>query len=171
MIPKKQIVAKLPANKAKQREVTTPQSPFAAKSKKHPDPPILNSKVGSRTSIKGQRLAEDQVGENSSPIVGIDDSAAGLEACTIQLEQLPSDRGMAFVLARHLAPSQSSILSVLLSNTMPVPVLEVQDGISVEPGHNEYMSFLLKGMPSFCTACDRDISRVLRIIIMESSRT
>ncbi|MEH1813943.1 MAG: chemotaxis protein CheB [Nostoc sp.] len=67
------------------------------------------------------------------PIVGIAASAGGLEAFTQVLRHLLTDTGMAFVLIQHLDPNHKSLLSEILARTTQMPVIEVQDGMSVEP--------------------------------------
>jgi len=68
------------------------------------------------------------------PIVGVGASAGGLEAFTQLLQHLPRDTGMAFVLVQHLDPTHSSVLTELLQQTSPIPVQEVQSGVSIERG-------------------------------------
>ncbi|MEP1062144.1 MULTISPECIES: CheR family methyltransferase [Cyanophyceae] len=67
------------------------------------------------------------------PVVGVAASAGGLEAFTQLLHHLPTDTGMAFVLIQHLAPDHESLLSKILARATPLPVHEVQHGMSVEP--------------------------------------
>jgi two-component system CheB/CheR fusion protein len=67
------------------------------------------------------------------PIVGIAASAGGLEAFTELLRHLPTNTGMAFVLIQHLAPNYKSLLSEILARTTQMLVMEVQDGMVVEP--------------------------------------
>ena len=69
------------------------------------------------------------------PIVGIGASAGGLAAFTQLLKHLPTDTGMGFVLIQHLAPDQKSLLSEILAKATQMPVVEAQDGMSVEPNH------------------------------------
>ena len=69
------------------------------------------------------------------PIVGIGASAGGLEAFTEALGRLPTDTGMAFVLVQHLSPQHPSFLTELMSKVTQMPVVEVRDGIRVEPNH------------------------------------
>ncbi len=69
------------------------------------------------------------------PIVGIGASAGGLEACTRLLDVLPADSGMAFVLVQHLDPSHDSLMVELLAKHTQMRVLEVSDGILIEPDH------------------------------------
>jgi two-component system CheB/CheR fusion protein len=69
----------------------------------------------------------------SFPVVGIGASAGGLEAFTQLLTELPPDTGMAFVLIQHLSPTHPSFLSEALSTATQMPVLQVADGMRVEP--------------------------------------
>ena len=67
------------------------------------------------------------------PIVGIGASAGGLEAFEKFFTNMPPDTGMAFVLVQHLDPTHKSILSELIKRYTSMKVLEVEDGMSVEP--------------------------------------
>ena len=67
------------------------------------------------------------------PVVGIAASAGGLEAFTSLLSHLPTDTGMAFVLIQHLSPDHESLLTEILARATPLPVREVQNGMTVEP--------------------------------------
>lgn len=92
---------------------------------------------------RGRIVPVQQVGEESAgllpavafPVVAIGASAGGLEAFTTLLNALPARSGMAFVLIQHLEPKHESALTSLLSKTTTMPVVEVSDGISVEPNH------------------------------------
>src|SRR3989475_12865418 len=68
-------------------------------------------------------------------IVGVGASAGGLEAFEQLLAALPEDSGMAFVLVQHLDPKHESILSDLLARSTKMPVIEVMQGMTVEPDH------------------------------------
>jgi two-component system CheB/CheR fusion protein len=46
---------------------------------------------------------------------------------------MPVDTGMAFVLVQHLDPSHSSMLTEILQRVTTLPVVEAQEGRSVEP--------------------------------------
>jgi two-component system CheB/CheR fusion protein len=81
------------------------------------------------------RVAVPQPSSDTFPIVGIGASAGGLEAFSELLAHLSLDAAMAFVLVQHLDPKYPSILSEILSRTTPLPVVEVQHGVRVEPGH------------------------------------
>lgn len=68
-------------------------------------------------------------------VVGIGASAGGLETYTELLRHLPEDTGMAFVLFQHLDPKHASILAELLVKATRMHVIEVKDGMLVEPNH------------------------------------
>lgn len=69
------------------------------------------------------------------PIIGIGASAGGLEAFEAFFSGMPADEelNMAFVLVQHLAPDHKSMLTDLLKRYTRMPVVEVKDGIIVQP--------------------------------------
>lgn len=67
------------------------------------------------------------------PVVGIGASAGGLEAVTALLKHIPINTGMAFVLVQHLAPSHESMLTELLARETTMRVLEITDGMVIQP--------------------------------------
>jgi two-component system CheB/CheR fusion protein len=69
------------------------------------------------------------------PIVGIGMSAGGLEAATEFLNAMPPDSGMGFVIVQHLEPTRKSLLAELLGKQTKMPVVEIEDGMRVEPDH------------------------------------
>ena len=71
----------------------------------------------------------------SFPIVGIGASAGGLEAFTQLLKNLPANTGMAFILIQHLDPAHSSFLSQALGKATAMKVVQVENGMRVEPDH------------------------------------
>jgi two-component system, chemotaxis family, CheB/CheR fusion protein len=82
------------------------------------------------------------------PIVGIGASAGGLDAFEKFFTNMPPETGMAFVLVQHLDPTHKSILSELIRRYTSMKVLEVEDGMLVEPNSvfvippNRYMGIL-----------------------------
>ena len=68
-------------------------------------------------------------------IVGISASAGGLEAIRELLENIPEQSGMAFVIVQHLAESQASLLTEILSRYTKIPVQKVKSGLKIEPDH------------------------------------
>ncbi len=67
------------------------------------------------------------------PVVGIGASAGGFEAFTRVLKSLPQDTGMAFIFVQHLDPHHESMLTTLLARTTAMPVIEVKNGMRLEP--------------------------------------
>ncbi|MGF7117765.1 CheR family methyltransferase [Methanobacterium oryzae] len=67
------------------------------------------------------------------PVVGIGSSAGGLEALGKMFSNMPINTGLAFVLIQHLDPSHKSSMVELLSRYTKMEVLEIQDGMGVQP--------------------------------------
>ena len=88
-----------------------------------------------KSTAKEEIVEEQKTNKELFPIVGIGASAGGLAAFTELLRHLPTDTGMGFVLIQHLNPEYKSLLSEILAKATQMPVIEVQDGISVEPNH------------------------------------
>lgn len=76
-----------------------------------------------------ERRSEDFV------IVAIGASAGGLEAFSELVRGLPADTGMAFVLVQHMDPTHHSLLRELVSKETSMKVVEVTNGMQVEPNH------------------------------------
>ncbi|MDQ1238790.1 MAG: two-component system, chemotaxis family, CheB/CheR fusion protein [Thermodesulfobacteriota bacterium] len=99
-----------------------------------------------------QKFSESDLG---LPVVGIGASAGGLEAFEQFFTHMPPDAGMAFVLIQHLDPSHKSILSELIRRYTRMKVMEVEDGITVEPNTvyvippNRYMAILNRKLHLF----------------------
>src|SRR5262245_56827246 len=86
------------------------------------------------------RAAGSQARSNAQPttgasfaIVGVGASAGGLEAFTALLRSLPRDPQLAIVFVQHLAPQYDSALTTLLSGQSQLPVVQVTEGMPVEP--------------------------------------
>jgi two-component system CheB/CheR fusion protein len=69
------------------------------------------------------------------PVVGIGASAGGIAALRRLLPGIPPDCGMAFVVVQHLDPNRSSLLAEILGRSCRLPVVEITDGMTVEPNH------------------------------------
>ena len=67
------------------------------------------------------------------PIVGIGASAGGLEALRVLFEAMPADTGMGFVVVQHLDATHHSLLAELLAKFTTLRVVQVENGMSVEP--------------------------------------
>jgi two-component system CheB/CheR fusion protein len=60
-------------------------------------------------------------------------SAGGLEAFEQFFSHLPPDTGLAFVLVPHLEPTHKGMMPELLGRHTKMPVVEVEDGMKVQP--------------------------------------
>src|SRR6267378_50851 len=121
------------------RSPRRPRSPISKGGGAAPPAPPFPTNTATReqsaTSPARGSVAAPQPSSDTFPIVGIGASAGGLEAFSELLAHLSLDAAMAFVLVQHLDPKYPSILSEILSRTTPLPVVEVQHGVRVEPGH------------------------------------
>ncbi|MGE5262816.1 MAG: chemotaxis protein CheB [Acidobacteriota bacterium] len=104
---------------------SNPRHPKASsKRRRKPAPPAPSDSQPTRAPVG-----------SSFPIVGVGASAGGLEAFSQLLESLAPDLGLALVFVQHLAPTYASALPTLLSKSTSLPVLLVEDGVTVEPNH------------------------------------
>ncbi|MDD2462643.1 MAG: chemotaxis protein CheB [Desulfobulbus sp.] len=71
------------------------------------------------------------------PVVALGASAGGLASFRQFFSGITPqpEPGMAFVLIQHLAPGRKSLLPELLAEYTPLPVLEVEEGMMLEPNH------------------------------------
>jgi two-component system CheB/CheR fusion protein len=69
------------------------------------------------------------------PIVGLGASAGGLEALELFLKHVPAGCGIAFVVVQHMDPTYKGMIVELLQRGTDMPVLQVNDGMNVEPDH------------------------------------
>ncbi|MEW6669989.1 MAG: chemotaxis protein CheB [Thermodesulfobacteriota bacterium] len=69
------------------------------------------------------------------PVVGIGASAGGLEALEKFFGNVPGNPGMGFVVVSHLDPSHASMMASLLQKHTGMKVVQVEDGMRVEPDH------------------------------------
>src|SRR5579859_719584 len=95
--------------------------------------PARNSSLKSNAALEPGNPPPDVA--SRFPVVGIGASAGGLEAVTSLLKELQSHLRMAYVLVLHLDPARESKVSEILARTTPIPVLQVRDGMRVEPDH------------------------------------
>ena len=70
---------------------------------------------------------------DSFPIVAIGMSAGGLETATQFLNAMPAKSGLGFVIIQHLEPTRKSLLTELLARQTKMPVVEIEEGMRVEP--------------------------------------
>jgi two-component system CheB/CheR fusion protein len=99
---------------------------------------VTSTKKPRRPRAAGGRKAEADPSpppRPDFPIVGIGASAGGLGAFEQFFSGMPPDvaSGMAFVLVQHLAPDHKSLLSEIVRRYTRMQVLDVEDGMVVEP--------------------------------------
>ncbi len=98
--------------------------------KKSPPKPSKNIKP-----IEAKEPVEPSNREKGLSVVGIGASAGGLAALRAFFEALPPETGMAFVVITHLHPEHESHLAELLQKSTSMPVIQVNQRISVESNH------------------------------------
>ena len=69
------------------------------------------------------------------PIVGVGASVGGVEAFGELLREVPAGTGLAFVFIQHPDSTHPGDPSATLARTTSFPVLEIQEGMRVEPEH------------------------------------
>jgi two-component system, chemotaxis family, CheB/CheR fusion protein len=117
------------ARKQSKRPVAKARSPRPSAP---PPAPVVSAPepiVDHDTSLNRSKLPEGIM------IVGVGASAGGLEAFTELLQHAPDDAGLTFVFIQHLSPNHVSGLQALLSPHTSMPVIEVLDGVHVQPNH------------------------------------
>lgn len=105
--------------------------------KKQQKPLDHNENVSSEPGIEETMSALDSEStqQNAFPVVGIGASAGGLDAFEEFFTHMPSNPGMAFVLVQHLDPDHESILVDLLKRCTEMRVVQVEDGMEIQPNH------------------------------------
>jgi two-component system, chemotaxis family, CheB/CheR fusion protein len=100
----------------------------------------VRHEAGERAPVVTQPIIENGPVEDARPresggfpIVGIGASAGGLEALEAFLKGMPERCGMAFVVIQHLDPTHKGAMVELLQRATRMPVLQVKDGMKVEP--------------------------------------
>jgi two-component system CheB/CheR fusion protein len=84
---------------------------------------------------KSKSKKEQPNGRAKFPIVGIGASAGGLEALQQLFRAIPVGTGMGFVVVTHQHPDHTSMLPELLGRETGMPVVQIADGMNVEPNH------------------------------------
>jgi two-component system CheB/CheR fusion protein len=79
----------------------------------------------------------DQVdpGPDVPTVVGIGASAGGLEAFSQLLESMSPTANVALIFVQHLSPQHESALPSLLAGKTRLPIVQVTDGLHIEPRH------------------------------------
>src|SRR5882672_1587828 len=93
------------------------------------------SKPGAKKNPSKFQSEKNSRRSKTFPIVAIGASAGGLEAITELFKNLSSNTGMAYVYIQHLDPTHESLLSVILSKTTNMKVVEATEQMRIEPDH------------------------------------
>jgi two-component system CheB/CheR fusion protein len=84
-----------------------------------------------------QAAKPKRVEPKAFPVVGIGASAGGLEPLEAFFASIPADKPdsveMAFVVIQHLSPKHKSIIGEILKKDTDMPIMEIRDGLAVEP--------------------------------------
>ncbi len=134
----------------------------------HDGDPAAAGRKPRRTPAKGAKAQapvgyDGGHGPNHFPIVGIGASAGGLEALEQFFSAVPPGCGMAFVIVQHLDPNHKGIMPELLQRGTRMPVEQVRDRVTVEPGHvyvippNKDLSLLRGALHLFDPAAPRGL--------------
>jgi two-component system CheB/CheR fusion protein len=67
-------------------------------------------------------------------IIGIGASAGGITALKSFIASIPDDTRMTIIIVQHLYPKNTTMMSSILQATTDCPVVEITDGLKVEPG-------------------------------------
>ncbi|MFZ0489339.1 MAG: chemotaxis protein CheB [Salegentibacter sp.] len=68
-------------------------------------------------------------------IIAVGASAGGLEALKSFFQNIPGNDTSAYVVIQHLSPDYKSMMGELLQKNTSLPIVEIADGMKVEPGH------------------------------------
>ncbi|MEO3432790.1 chemotaxis protein CheB [Inquilinus sp. CAU 1745] len=85
--------------------------------------------------IRDDKAGEDVAAASLTPVIGIGASAGGVEALGRFFDAMPDDSGAAFVIVLHLDPTRESHMAHVLSGHTAMPVVQVEDGVSIAPNH------------------------------------
>jgi signal transduction histidine kinase len=96
------------------------------------DPPL---NAPPKKPRRARRPAVKAAAVPECPVVGLGTSAAGLDGFQKFFSATPPDSGMAFVLVQHRALAQESRMVELLSRVTPLHVVQIEDGMAIEPNH------------------------------------
>src|SRR5689334_22264818 len=69
------------------------------------------------------------------PVVGIGGSAGSIGSLVTFFKSVPEAPGVAFVVVLHLAADHESTLAELLQRCTSLPVVQVQETLTIEPDH------------------------------------
>jgi two-component system CheB/CheR fusion protein len=122
---------------AKKKATITKKTPPTATQKAAVKKRPIKANASKKASAAGKarKSSEKSKELTSFPIVGIGASAGGLEALETFFSHLPHEANLAFVVIQHLSPKHKSIMSSLLMKHTPMKVLDLKDGVQIEPNH------------------------------------
>jgi two-component system CheB/CheR fusion protein len=106
---------------------------MAAKSKQAKKTSSTGKKGGSRPQAAAEPSSRPNKDRGPCNIVGIGASAGGLEASERFFANMPPNTSMAFILVTHLDPTHASIMPELLQKSTKMKVVQVKDGMKVQP--------------------------------------
>lgn len=86
-------------------------------------------RIANVPKVRRQALTKN----GSFPIVGIGASAGGLEAFIQVLAKIPKNTGLCFILIQHLDPAHPSLSVKIIADSIELDVLEVENGMGLEP--------------------------------------
>src|SRR4029453_17314717 len=130
MAPRRKI-RKPPRSRPRQRKTqVAPPSLAVLEENDQPNPPEIDEDV----TFDADAAPESNL-STVPTVVGVGASAGGLEAFSQLLESLPDSVSFSFVFIQHLSPQHESALPALLGEKTRLPVVQVTDGMRIEPGH------------------------------------
>ncbi len=88
-----------------------------------------------RPSDSREERVETEIPDEDVSVVAIGASSGGINALEGFLRNMPSECGMAFVLAMHLSPEHESRLAPILQKFTAMPVKQVSTAVDVAPDH------------------------------------
>ncbi len=97
--------------------------------------PMNRKRPAPSSCISPSDEAPDNIHNAHIPIVGIGASAGGLESFEQFFRHMPTDAGIAFILAPHLDPDHESMLADILGRNTAMPVVEARDLMTIEADH------------------------------------
>ena len=99
--------------------------------------PLTKKKAAKQTkaAANAKKIVAKPKKTNDFLIVGLGASAGGLEALEAFFSHMPPDSGIGFVIIQHLSPKHKSIMASLLAKDTQMKVLEMKDGMKVQPDH------------------------------------
>ena len=112
----------------------SPRHPLT-ESTKPPEPPTRRKRPLPTVRTDAKATPSPLSSESRFPIVGLGASAGGLKAFGRFLANVPPACGLAFVVVQHLDPTHKGILAQLLQRDTAMPVVEIEDRMTVRPDH------------------------------------